>query len=62
MELTKSTVNCAKFAQFTHHKNHVKFAQFVPISQGSLPPVLKLSKFTTFAHFSKFRAYYSVGN
>ena len=34
--------------------NHAKFAQSTPISQDSLPPVVKLSKFTTFAHFCNF--------
>ena len=46
-------------------KNHAKFTQSMPISQGSLPPVVKLSKFMTFTHFHNFseiRTIRLVGN
>ena len=46
MELPKFTANCAKSAQFAHcTTNHAKFAQFVPISQGSLYPRVELSRY-----------------
>ena len=49
--------NLQRIAQNSHNspalcKNHVKFVQSMPISQDSLPHVVKLSKFATFVHLA----------